>query len=248
MAISSNTLFHFTKTKENLLGILQDTFHPRYCLEKFGIGDMETEAAIPMVSFCDIPLSQIKKHLKIYGKYGLGLSKQWAKKRGLNPVLYLRKKSTFSQHIESILNNLLDDPLRSNDAASEISGVILDVLRYIKPYKGTLYRDNGSIPKIRFYDEREWRYVPNLEKTGFNFFLKKDDFLDPEKRNRENDKLFDARLTFEPSDIKYIILDKETEILPMVSALKQIKAKYDDKIIDILITRILTTDRILNDF
>jgi len=106
MAISSNTLFHFTKTKENLLGILQDTFHPRYCLEKFGVGDMETEAAIPMVSFCDIPLSQIKNHLKIYGRYGLGLSKRWAKKRGLNPVLYLRKKSTFSRHIESILNNM----------------------------------------------------------------------------------------------------------------------------------------------
>lgn len=248
MAISSNTLFHFTKTRENLLGILRDTFHPRYCLEKFGVGDMETEAAIPMVSFCDIPLSQIKSHLKIYGKYGLGLSKKWAKQKGLNPVLYLRPKSTFSQHIESILNNLLDEPLSHNNDATEISGAMLDVLRYIKPYKGTLYRDNGSIPKIRFYDEREWRYVPSTEKTGFKYFLKKDDFLDPGKRYRENDNLFDARLTFEPSDIKYIILDNESEILPMVSALRQIKAKYDDKTIDILITRILTADRILNDF
>jgi len=248
VAISSNTLFHFTKTKENLLGILQDTFHPRYCLEQFGVGDTATEAAIPMVSFCDIPLSQINKHLTVYGKYGLGLSKKWAHKSSLNPVLYLRKKSALSHHIESILNNLLEEPLRSYEVASEIAGVILDVLRHVKPYQGTLYRDSGSTKKIKFYDEREWRYVPKIEKSGFKFYLKKDDFLDIEKRNSANDRLFDARLTFEPSDINYIILDNEAEILPMVSELRQIKSKYDYDTIDILITRILTADRILNDF
>jgi len=32
-AISANTLFHFTSSMENLLGILTNEFRPRFCLE-----------------------------------------------------------------------------------------------------------------------------------------------------------------------------------------------------------------------
>ena len=64
MAISSNTLFHFTPTAEYLVGILTNEFHPRYCLEKIALVEYEFELAYPMVCFCDIPLSQIKNHVK----------------------------------------------------------------------------------------------------------------------------------------------------------------------------------------
>lgn len=249
MVISSNTLFHFTKSKDNLMGILENEFQPKYCLEKFGVGDMQTEAAIPMVSFCDIPLSQIKNHIKIYGQYGLGLSTKWAMKKGLNPVFYLRKASTLSKHIESISNYFLDSVPREGEATIEILSVFLDILRYIKPYKGDFYRSAKLIPNVKFYNEREWRYVPKPEDCGFAYILKKENFLNEEKRKHENEKLSAATLSFDPDDIQYIILNSETEIFPMIEALRKIKSpKYDEETIDILTSRIITTQRIINDF
>jgi len=80
-AISANTLFHFTSSMENLLGILTNEFQPRYCLEDFNVlmagrtPNLEThEFAIPLVSFCDLPLSQIGFHLSVYGDYGIGMT------------------------------------------------------------------------------------------------------------------------------------------------------------------------------
>jgi hypothetical protein len=64
MAISAQTLFHFTKSAEALIGILREEFKPRYCLEDQTVmrhpdGPNMLELAIPMVCFCDIPLSSI---------------------------------------------------------------------------------------------------------------------------------------------------------------------------------------------
>jgi hypothetical protein len=67
--ISANALFHFTRSMENLIGILQREFYPRYALENMNLLETEIPArhmAIPMVSFCDIPLSQVKDHVEYY--------------------------------------------------------------------------------------------------------------------------------------------------------------------------------------
>ena len=64
--LSSNTLFHFTKW-ENLIGILQNDFYPKFSLEKFSFKNNYThQFVIPMISFCDMPLSQIKLHVNRY--------------------------------------------------------------------------------------------------------------------------------------------------------------------------------------
>jgi hypothetical protein len=76
--ISANTLFHFTGHLENLVSILTNEFRPHFCLEDFNTltrrykHEIDLEKAVPMVSFCDIPLSQIAFHLSIYGDYGIG--------------------------------------------------------------------------------------------------------------------------------------------------------------------------------
>ncbi len=65
----------------------------------------ELEKAIPMVCFCDLPLSQIRKHTKTYGEYALGLSKEWAIKKQINPVLYTYPNSDLSEKLKNLYFN-----------------------------------------------------------------------------------------------------------------------------------------------
>ncbi|PIU57160.1 MAG: hypothetical protein COS88_01980 [Chloroflexi bacterium CG07_land_8_20_14_0_80_51_10] len=57
--LSADTLFHFTKSQDDLISILTNEFEPRYCIENLGFQTENQEnLAIPMVCFCDLPLSQ----------------------------------------------------------------------------------------------------------------------------------------------------------------------------------------------
>ncbi|HHD63799.1 MAG TPA: hypothetical protein ENK96_05420 [Desulfobulbaceae bacterium] len=108
--ISTNTVFHFTKSIDCLESILTNDFYPQLCIEDiFGplAGELEAEKAIPMVCFCDIPLSQIKKHIKNYGEYAIGLSKEWAIRNKINPVLYTFSNSNFSNNLNKALYPLV---------------------------------------------------------------------------------------------------------------------------------------------
>ena len=75
MAISANTLFHFTRDMDTLLSILRSKFYPRLCLEQKIVPTLDLRLAIPMVCFCDIPLSQISEHTEMYGEYAIGIKK-----------------------------------------------------------------------------------------------------------------------------------------------------------------------------
>src|SRR5215467_12077450 len=109
--ISANSLFHFTPTLINLTSILKNYFYPRYCLESWTVIfetsqdlllDRTLEFAFPMTCFCDIPLSQITNHSNIYGKYAIGLTKDWGMKNKINPVLYAYKDSMTTTLLEKI--------------------------------------------------------------------------------------------------------------------------------------------------
>ncbi len=153
MALSTNSVFHFTKDIDSLKGILSSFFRIKYCLEIIEGKEKTISFAVPMVSFCDIPLSQVINHVDKYGGYGIGLLKKWAKRKRLNPVLYLEKSST-------ILNDVL---IREEFERSE-NQFIQELLRYTKNYDGKLIRNNEVVQKeYRYYDEREWRYCPTLE-------------------------------------------------------------------------------------
>lgn len=250
--ISSESLFHFTRTFENLKGILKKEFHPRYSFELLEFeGKNNVESAYPMVCFCDIPLSQVKEHLKTYGNYGIGMSREWVYLKGLNPVLYLKKGSILSDWLRIILEstqplNAAEDPL-----ARGIKGGLLNVLRYTKPFEGQSSR-TGEF--VKFYNEREWRYVPflyedqNGKQNFINQLLKKDR-NDEDLLKLDDFILEQVKLKFDPKDIKYIIVENEHQILEMVDYLHQVKSpKYDDDSIKILTSRIITSEQIKKDF
>lgn len=92
--LSTDELFHFTRF-ENLLSIIREGFYPRYNLEYTFLSNVfERPAAfeiIPMVCFCDIPLTLVQEHSTKYGKCAIGLDKKWGEKYGLSPVIYVHK-------------------------------------------------------------------------------------------------------------------------------------------------------------
>ena len=262
-AISSNTLFHFTNSAERIISILKNGFTPRFCLEELGhelFFDMkdgiETESAIPMTCFCDLPLSKIDKHLEFYGSYGIGLSKDWGKKNGLTPLTYIHENSTQINYLKQVGMllaksvfkteelNKIEIPIEQNPivALFELSG-------FYKPYSGQMWRINKYVEK-RFYDEREWRYVPFInKKEGIHYRLLKEEFLNEIKRASANDTIAkDFSLKFNCEDIKYIIVKKETEMIALFDGLDSMSENFSKDEIKILKTKIISTEQILEDF
>ncbi|MCG6211981.1 abortive infection system antitoxin AbiGi family protein, partial [Vibrio furnissii] len=98
-------LFHFTREKESLFNILNSTFRVSYAREKIEGVDTVREFAVPMVSFCDLKLPELKVHMGKYGKYGIGLTKEWANRNGLNSVMYINKHCPFTDNFNQSLQS-----------------------------------------------------------------------------------------------------------------------------------------------
>jgi len=248
--ISANTLYHFTNSAENIVGILENEFQSKYCLEDCSYaGDVNLKLAFPMICFCDLPLSQIKNHLKTYGSYGIGMSKEWGIKNGLNPVLYVEKGSLLNQSLEAIIENIVKMDFNDTGLEENIFLNIVNIVRCMKAYKGDLFRDGETKKNIRFYDEREWRYIPDVSQFGGRMSLGKEEFQNSITRANENSKIKDVKLKFEPNDINYIIVSKKGEILSMIEAIEDIKGlKYDSDTVKTLTSKILTSEQIKEDF
>jgi hypothetical protein len=255
MPISTSTVFHFTNRFENLVSILEHTFRPHYCLEDLNIimpnyNDLAGFVfAIPMVSFCDIPLSQVIPHLRRYGNYGIGLSKEWAIKSGLSPVLYIIRNSPLALTLNSIIRQL-GTQLHDIEDNENYDAIVYfhNLLSYLKPYEGVSPQD-VTHKNRRFYDEREWRFVPDLTRQGTRLGLTKDDFLNKEKHATANDYLWNnSKLSFSPKDIRYIIVRREDEILYMINRIRDIKNRFPKEQVQLLASRIIASGQIRKDF
>ena len=168
--LSANTLFHFTKTYDNLENILKNELIPRYCLENYSdlIAGGLNETAIPMESFCDIPLSQIKNHVKYYGRYAIGLKKEWGINNKICPVIYYTAQQCGSMFP---LKEIYDITYKGFEGSPDKNLIEIYIswhkfIKYLKPYRGKLWRDNKYLDEtITFYDEREWRFCPDMPIT-----------------------------------------------------------------------------------
>jgi hypothetical protein len=256
--VSANSLFHFTGSLENLLNILTNEFRPRFCLENFGllkehavsaVKDEDLEWAIPMVCFCDLPLSQTGFHLSVYGDYGIGLTKDWGKRNGIAPVLYAYSQSILTTKLANMLAALASEET-ANALASELMQDFFDVFSFVKPYEGNLWREGRVVSNLRFYNEREWRFVPRLSKgDSYREGMNKADFLDDSKRTEANKKVAElSRISFEPNDIKYLIVRREEEIVPLIKEVETIKGRYSYDDVRLLFSRVISAEQIRNDF
>ena len=256
--ISSNSLFHFTPEFKYLIDIFKRGFQPRYCQENIKLNDHRSfrgfNTGVPMTCFCDISLSQISNHIQTYGNYGIGMKKEWGIKNRLNPIIYLNKNSFVSDPLSIIGENGLKlNDFKNGDVRKIGEEIILgciSLLMYSKPYSGDFTHNGKTNKDVKFYNEREWRYIPIGGEKSAPFRTLSEKQMDNNKELQiENEMLKSYQLHFNPNDVKYIFVKEESEIHKIVSDLRKIKSpNYDRRTIDILTSKILTTEQILEDF
>lgn len=209
--ISSNLLFHFTKQLDTVLSILENGFYPRTSKENMSVvlsAYNEVKIGVPMVCFTDIPLNLSSEHRAAYGCYGIGLSKEWAKRSKISPVFYMIKGSgswEIYNHMQAVIKEMILH--KSNHSPQEVKDKVvislIELAGYIKPYS----EDGREKP---FYDEREWRYVPPLSDIPYHCNRLLPEMLDnnteQEKLNRKMEEKY--ALKFSEADVEKIIIPK----------------------------------------
>ena len=206
MELSSNVFWHQTDYN-GLRGIIKEQgLYYAYSKEDLrayygrGIG-------FPMISLCDLPLSQFDDYIDKYGGYCIGLSHEWGIQNGFNPVWY---------NFLGIVGPLFRMVQSLKDLKSENA---YNLLSCVKPYEGTLYRKDKYYDNYRFYDEREIRKVPNWQEL---INAKLEPVLlgteyDEVKEDREKKGLKKyleelGKIRFAYSDIKFIIVKVEYQV------------------------------------
>jgi hypothetical protein len=250
----SQSLFHFTKDLNTLKEILNNGFWPQYCLENqiwLKQEGKELSYAFPIVCFCDIPLARINEHIKFYGKFGIGLSKNWALSNGLNPVSYFAKSSIFGKGVKSLLNehNKLLDHKEGTELRKIFDKTVSDVnmfFAHIKPIRGKVPNKKGI---KEFYQESEWRYTAKRTKDANIWsWLHKwqvEDLKFMKKAEQDTKKY--SLLKMSPKDIKYIFVETENDIPEIIEFIQSKLVKYEKTERDILMSRVISIERINED-
>ena len=231
--------------------------------------------------FCDIPLHRISKkfsletrddieklnekikieveggstHTDFYGEYGIAFSKKWAKKRNIQPVQYINANASLSIQLKNSF-----EYVSGKDSISDL--VVSDIISrvsFYKPLYGEMGRtiDDKTIYFFKnFYDECEWRYVPeenNLLKCNISSVI-----FDKETRNLKDqisDRLKDERyrcvwLEFDYQDIRYLIVPNNNARNMLIKYILDLKIDSEDALQDksMLISKIIVLEDVKKDF
>ena len=211
MGLSSNILWHQTNYNS-----LRKIIRSKRILCAYSIEDVADivgqELAFPMVSMCDLPLSEFTEYQGKYGDYSIGLSREWGIKNRFTPLWYYESKSRVPQ----LLKKQFENAVASGDG-SILS--LIGVVSYMKKTEGPLPKHNYST--YRFYDEREVRYVPSFEYLvygGEKPVLTRDEY-DQYKAAHQNVSTINASVSFDWKDVRYIIVKEEKQIATMIDYL-----------------------------
>lgn len=236
----SQTLFHFTKSIDVLKSILKNGFWPQYCLEDFNWYNQEIgHISYPMVCFCDIPLTRIDEHVGFYGEYGLGMTRQWGKINGLNPLIYLSQSTSVSTALSRIFNN---NPHATGGYYQGSAEDINSIISYVKPVEGNITVGSMPIPK-EFYQENEWRYVPKIQ--AIRQWINKEEHLDPLKLAQLNEiARNNGTLQITPNDIKYIFVKSDADIPGVINFIQTELGHYSANDLKILMSRVVSSESI----
>jgi len=246
-APKSTSLFHFTKSLEALESIVLNGFYPRLNAEDVSwveAGSVDF-VVFPMVCFCDIPLGRIADHVDFYGEYGLGMSKDWALKNGLNPIFYLSSTAAVAKSFVTAIRAAVRADEEGEDKDESAADHLHFMWAHSKPLSGRMVVGDKPVTKD-FYLENEWRYVPNLAGFRRGFWMKR--YEDTAWREEKNNKLqVEAVLRFTPSDVRYLFVPRDADIPPLVDFINTRLAAFPLADLKILLTRITSLEHIRKD-
>lgn len=229
MNIHSESIFHYTDF-DTLKAILTDgCFRPSYCTESL---ISNKEYYVPMVSFCDIPLTQTVQLADskngFYGNCAIGMTKVWALSNGLNPVLYIHKESLLSKRI--VVSNIfksIGDKEKNKQTQKTSTDISLSLFfknhyQFYKNFEGKVVfgKPPKTIENYIFYKEREWRYVPNIKSLHATTHPPIIFDLDIKEKMGKKPH-FEAISTYSPkfrlSDISYLIVEDKIQKLALLN-------------------------------
>lgn len=170
-----NTLFHSTAKISVLKSIIKNGFSPSYAKEKF----LDRDVIIAMVSFSNIPIFEARSQVD-YGKYSIGLKREWGIKNKLHPVTY----TYLGSEKEISLNKLIKDfaLFQSAEALASITNSVSFFEfqnfseNFTNLYKAIL--TTGNAPEIKKYFEEIFVDVDELQ-----LFFKH--YIDQNKRGKQ---------------------------------------------------------------
>lgn len=271
----TSSLFHFTKDPCVLLSILETGLIPNFCKEDLSYFDRKVHVGVPMISFCDIPLTRTTMFKARYGEYAIGLSKEWALKKQINPILYVNdERILVSLGFLRAYYRTLDDEVKARGGSetsisfdlfsqksleginafinrSNAKDAVYSLMGYMKRYQSKGPDGSDQIN----YIENEWRYVVTGEGIDWKWSL--DEY---EKWRGKGDKpepseaLKRQKLTFNVEDITHIIVKTDSEVHHIVDAILRmrniggIEGALSDDERKLLLTKIISQEKIEKDF
>jgi hypothetical protein len=155
-------LYHYTRRFEYLMAALHDGIWPRYVEEDLSeiLGEIGQPIwlAISMVCFTDMTPELAQSHRERYGDYALGVSKDFASKVDIQPLIYVVSGGRLAHEIRAHTRPG-DDRVRTGGG-----NPLAVLLPYVKVTPGSQrMRELGREEVwevLGFEEELEWRYVP----------------------------------------------------------------------------------------
>lgn len=224
----SKTLFHFTDNRDAFYSILKNGLKFAYCEEHF---NDKFHYALPMICFCDMPLTMIEEHTINYGSYGIGFNKDrmirnyW---KLLNPVNYIFSANLING-AERFLEIVQKEYDINDEASKQLYRYATNQLAFMKPYYGTR-------EKRVLYNESEWRMIipDRSEIEGYeptNWFWKESEYI--KFKNKYKNKITKTNLPFfkfTPEEVQFILVKNSTSRYPITRMIMDMKKFGGNKI------------------
>ncbi|WP_194747949.1 abortive infection system antitoxin AbiGi family protein [Staphylococcus chromogenes] len=199
----------------------------------------------PMLCFCDIPLNQLEDHYKWYGNYAICMEKSWGFNKKLEPLHYVINYSEYVEKYNKIFNDIINDTNSKNESFE----FIFSFLFLLKHFKGPQFcKENEQVEEKIFMDEQEWRSIKFFEEDINdiqNFYINVDSDYALKLYNQAIAKLDQNKLEFNVKDIRYIIVNKEEDVIKLIEDINN--SDYDSKDKSLLISKINVLDNLRED-
>lgn len=249
--VSPNTLFHLTGTEdgfENFRSILaSQKFVPSYSLENYRVmlrGTEDTYCAPPIVCFCNLRLTDmVKKHTDDFGEFGFGFNRRWGQNQGLSPVIYSYPGSNHSdprstsREFVRFLENVKDE-----NPSEQMKQSMMRFFCFFKLYKEEDTNQENPI----YYDEREWRFVPEIRENEELEQLIRGGEKDEVQEKVEGLKaiMWDQQhhhLDFDLSELKFLLVKNQDYLSRTIEFLEE---KFEQSMVKKLTRKLVTIEEV----